>query len=345
MNGYTPGTMRRRAFLAVVATSALAAGAAPALGRAPRRRLKTNAFEWTDLADGRVWATGGSTTGGTVMLVASEGQATVVDSKFAGLGPLLRQEAESRAGCAVTTLINTHHHGDHSGGNFAFSGGPSVIAHAAAATRIRESLEGYRRQVQGAADAAGRLGDEVSAVAAREAFAAAAGRTSTDTVDAWTPTRTVNAYPTRHRVGRLDLEVYHFGPGHTDNDLVVHVPDFNVIHCGDLFFNGRHPFFDQNGGVSAAGWARSIRHIIALGDGATKFIAGHGPIGDRAALEKQLAYLERLYEEVGRAGRSGSTRDAVTQMSWPFMDGLDAENLRERAIGAVYDEIFPSPGA
>lgn len=345
MNTHADGTMRRRAFLGVVATGALAAGAMPGFARVDRGRLRNDAFEWVELVDGKVWATGGSTSGGTVMLVASEGRATVVDSKFAGLGPLLRQEAEARAGCAVTTLINTHHHGDHSGGNIAFSDGPAIIAHAAAATRIRGSIDGYTQQVAGAEEAAVRLGDEASATAAREAFVRVRARAEAGDVGAWAPTRTVNAYPMRHRVGGLELEIHHFGPGHTDSDLVVHVPGLNVVHCGDLFFNGRHPFFDPQGGVSAAGWARSVRQILELCDGGTRVIAGHGPVGDRAALAGQLEYLERIYEEVGKAGRAGSPRDAVVQMTWPFMEGLGAEQLRPRAIGAVYDELFPPEGA
>jgi len=329
------------AFCGALASGIVAASGAPAWARSTRGRKDTNAFEWSELAPAAVWATGGTTTGGNAMVVASEGKALMVDSKFAGLGPLLRQEGEQRAGCAISTFVNTHHHGDHTGGNLAFSDGTEMLAHAAAARRISDSWDGYRRQADGAEDAAARLGNDEAKAAAMQAWSTAAPR-ATD-IAGWMPTRTVNAYPMRLRIGKLTVEVYHFGPGHTDSDLVVHVPDLNVMHCGDLFFNGRHPFFDQNGGVSAVGWARSLRHALELCDGATKVIPGHGPVGDRAALTKQLDYIERIVEEVGRAGRAGKSRDEVIAMSWPFMDGLGAENVKGRAIAAVYDELFPSP--
>lgn len=329
----------RRVFLSTLAGGTLAAATMPVWARPSRSGKDTNAFEWSELAKGRVWATGGSSTGGNAMVVASEGRALMVDSKFAGLGPLLRQEAEQRAGCAISNFINTHHHGDHTGGNLAFSDGTEMLAHAAAARRISESWDGYKRQVEGAEDAANRLGD--SAAAATLAFNASASRAAD--IAGWMPTRTVNAYPMRLAIGKLDIEIYHFGPGHTDSDLLVHVPDLNVMHCGDLLFNGRHPFFDQNGGVSATGWARSLRHILELCDGSTTVIPGHGPVGDRTALTRQLDYMERIVEEVGKAGRAGKSRDEAVALSWPFMDGLSAENLKGRAIGAVYDELFPNP--
>lgn len=339
-------TIDRRVFLGTAFTGALATGlvaatARPAWACSSRARKDTNAFEWNELASARVWATGGNSTGGNAMVVASEGKALMVDSKFAGLGPLLRQEAEQHAGCAVSTFINTHHHGDHTGGNLAFSDGTEMLAHAAAARRIAESGDGYQRQVEGAQDAAKRLGSEENATAATLAWSAASARATG--IAAWMPTRTVNAYPMRLAIGKLGVEVYHFGPGHTDSDLVIHVPDLNVMHCGDLFFNGRHPFFDPTGGVSAAGWARSLRLALELCDGSTKIIPGHGPVGDRAALTKQLDYMEHIVEEVGKAGRAGKSRDEVAAMSWPFMDGLGAENVKGRAIAAVYDELFPSP--
>jgi glyoxylase-like metal-dependent hydrolase (beta-lactamase superfamily II) len=201
------GVMERRTFLGAMAAAAVAAGAGTARARTRAAPIRTDAFAWSELAEGKVWATGGTTTGGNVMLVASDGRAAVVDAKFAGYGPLLRQEAEGRAGCAVSTFINTHHHGDHTGGNFAFAGGPTMLAHAAAARRIAESAEAYRRQVEGAAGAVERLGDDVSRAAGRTAWEAAAGRAAADTAGPWTPTATFNAYPMRHREGRLDLDI------------------------------------------------------------------------------------------------------------------------------------------
>ena len=189
---------------------------------------------------------------------------------------------------------------------------------------------------------AARLGSDEAKAAATAAYEPFKARAEAGDIAAWLPTRTVDRYPMHLPVGKMALTVYHFGPGHTDNDLVVHLPDENIVHCGDLLFNGLHPFFDAQGGVSAAGWARSLRLALELCDDSTVVIGGHGPIGDRASLEKQLGYMDGIIDEVGKVGRTGMPKGAIMKMSWPFMDGLGLEQLKARAIAVTYDELFPA---
>lgn len=333
-------SMERRVFLGTMVSSTVAAAALGRLGSC-RNQPETNVFSWTNLVDDRVWVTGGSTTGGTVMALRSQDQALMVDTKFAGLAPLLRSEAEERLGGAITHLINTHHHGDHTGGNASF-GDCQRWCHTGAAYRIGQGFEGYKQQVEGASGMLDRLGDEATIDGAKAAFAPFSARAATLTREDWMPTQAINRYPMQLRLGSIDLVLYHFGPGHTDNDVVVHVPELNLIHCGDLLFNGLHPFFDPNGGTSAAGWVRSLKHAHALADEKTTIVAGHGPVGDRAALARQIRYVESLIESVRQAKHNGKTRDEIMAMSWTFMDGLERDALRPRAISAVYDELFPN---
>ncbi len=341
----TDRSVDRRVFLGVMATGALAASSL-AGGLYSRRQADSDVFEWSELAEGTVWATGGARSGGTVMVVASEGQALMVDAKFVGLAPLLRAEAEARAGSPVTMLINTHHHGDHTGGNVAFTADTEVIAHAAALTRIGKSVDSYKQQTKGAEGSASRLGSDPAKVAALEAYESVRDRAEAGDIASWLPTRTVDRYPMHLPVGKVMAMVHHFGSGHTDNDLVIHLPEQNILHCGDLLFNGLHPFFDGNGGVSVAGWLRSVNLALKLCDRKTRVIAGHGPIAGRDALTKQMHYLEGLMEEVYKAGKEGMPKEAIMRMSWPFMDGLGLEQLKPRAIAITYDEMFPqgSPG-
>jgi cyclase len=332
--------MERRVFLGAMATGALAATSLAGLaGR--RLRANTDVFEWKELAAGSVWATGGPFSGGTAMVVASGDQVLMVDAKFVGIAPLLRAEAEARAGSPVTMLLNTHHHGDHTGGNIAFTADTEVIAHAAAVTRIGKSLDTYKQQVEGATGSASRLGSDEAKVAAIEAYEPIRERAEAGDIAAWLPTRTVDRYPMHLPVGKVMAMVHHFGSGHTDNDLVVHLPDQNILHCGDLFFNGLHPFFDGKGGVSVAGWLRSVNLALELCDDKTTVIAGHGPIGGQDDLRKQMHYLEGLMEEVYKVGKTGMPKGAIMRMSWPFMNGLGLEQLKARAIAITYDEMFP----
>lgn len=329
-------TISRRTFAAMaLGTGAmLAAGVRPA----PRRRAG-NAFAWTTLRDGQAWATGNQSTGGNVLLVKSKDQTLMVDSKFAGIAPLLKVEAESsdRAGQPVTTFVNTHHHGDHTGGNAACASA-DTYAHAAAAWRISKQFDSYQQQLNGAEDSIEKLADG-DAAQALQLLAEVRSRMDAHKVDVFVPKNTINHYPASLLVGELQVDLYHFGPGHTDNDVVVHIPQLRILHAGDLLFNGRHPYFDPNGGVSAAGWIRSVRHARELCDADTTVVPGHGPVADRAALERQIDYLENLIEHVSKAIKEGKSKEETTGMTWPFMEGLGAEQIRGRAISAVYDEL------
>lgn len=326
----------RRAFTAL----ALGSGALLAAGASPLRpRRVSNGFEWIELVEGKAWVTGNSSTGGNVLVVVSNGDAMIVDAKFAGISPLLRAEAEERAGAAITTLINTHHHGDHTGGNVAFTADTRVIAHAAAALRVSRQTDSYIRQfTNGDADMTRLAGDEKprnTEVVLQQAMR----RAESDAAKAFMPTQTIDRYPTTIRVGDLRVDLYHFGPGHTDNDVVVHIPDLNLLHAGDLHFNGLHPYFDPNGGVSAAGWIRSVSQARELCDAKTRVVAGHGPVSDRDGLGRQIHYLESIIENVGKAIGEGRSKEETAQMEWPFMEGLGFEQVRPRAIQAVYDEL------
>jgi len=335
-------SMDRRIFLGAL-TSGIVAGPVLAARHRTQPASRTNAFEWTEVASGRAWVTGGSTTGGAVLAVRSEDQALVVDSKFAGLAPLLRSEAETRLGCPITNLINTHHHGDHTGGNVAFAD-CQMLAHTGTAYRVSKSIEGYKQQVASADRMFTRLGDDAAIEAAVKAFSPLGERASTLGHDDWVPGQTINRYPMYLRLGRMTIVLHHFGPGHTDNDVIVQIPELNLMHCGDLFFNRSHPFFDPNGGTSAAGWTRCIQHALDLCDEKTVVIAGHGAFGDKESLGEQLRYVESIVRGVREAHANGLSREEITAMSWPFMDGLDREGLRSRAIAAVFDELFPADG-
>lgn len=328
----------RRAFagMAIGSSLMLAAGGLPI-----RRRRTSNGFEWHALAEQKAWATTNASTGGNVLVIGSRSEAMMVDAKFAGIVPLLRAEAEQRLDTGIGLLVNTHHHADHTGGNVGFTNDAEVLSHAAAARRVAQQLERYDQQLDTGEAAMDRLvgPDKPAHLAERLESLRALARSNA--AKAFVPTTTIDRYPMRRRVGELSVELHHFGPGHTDNDVVVHVPELNLLHTGDLVFNGLHPFFDQSGGVSAAGWIRSLRMTRDLCNGATAVVPGHGPITDVSGIDRQIDYLERLMENVSRAIAQGRSRDETAAMRWEFMEGLGFEQIRPRAIAAVYDELSP----
>lgn len=326
----------RRRFLATTAAVWLAPIALPprawASGRADRF------FTWEQLRDS-VWAAMGD--GGNALVVRAGAAALLVDTKYPGIARALRREAEAH-GAPVTMVINTHHHADHTGGNVAFTGDVPVLAHDAAGERVAAQIDRLRQMAQSGPAQLGRNRGDHERVA-REA-AELAERADSLGTETFVPTRPITRFPHEVRIGDITLELHHFGPGHTDNDVVVRVSSLGVLHAGDLLFNNLHPFFDSTGGVTCRGWIECVRRTISLCDERTMVVPGHGALTDVEGLRRQARYLERLWEEVSKAVREGRERAEVEAMRWDFMEGYGYEQVRARAIGAVYEEVRAAGG-
>lgn len=335
----------RREFAARVAGLAAIGGvglprALSALGPARRADI----FEWREVTPRTHVASGG---GGNVLLAFDRaGPVLVVDSKMMGFGPALRSEAEARAGRRVTHLVSTHHHGDHTGGNAAFVGDVATAAQtngrARAIAGATDSLERVRKYGERWVDAI--LADIRSWSAVRDEGAARAELMKlVADAGALTPERFAPAdtFDREHAVKAAGqtIELRHASPGHTDNDAFLVMPRENVLHAGDLLFNGFHPFVDVRAGATTSGWQRCVDAMLKHCNARTVVIPGHGPLTDRAGLASQRRYFDRLHEIVGAAVREGRTRDEIKALkpaefaSLGFPDAL-AENL-----GIVYDEM------
>jgi cyclase len=334
MEAVAAGTTRRE-FLGLSLLAAAGAAASPAVAAVTAgvgggwrgQPSQSQGLQWTELRDG-VWVSIGG--GGNSMLAISGEEAVLVDTKLAPLGATLQREATSRAP-KLAMVINTHHHADHSGGNFAFED-LRLIAHEKAAPRIRRQIDSYLQQVRGALSGAGGAG------AMRDDLERVRGRIDDLGEQSWAPRETVSGDREEWTLGDMAIEARHFGAGHTDNDMVICLPGRNVLHAGDLLFQNLHPYFDPPGGATCEGWIESVRRAIQMCDDETIVIPGHGEVTGVDGLESQLRYLEKLWEEVGRLVDQGTGREQAAAMEWPFMDGLGRPEVRPRAIGAVFDE-------
>ncbi|HBU41951.1 MAG TPA: hypothetical protein DEB57_03600 [Microbacterium sp.] len=317
-----------------LAPSALAREGLARVGRT-RLGLEEQILDWAKLT-GQTKAVVNLALGGNSVMVVSGGEALVIDSKFPYLGPALREDAKAEAGGDSVSLLNTHHHGDHTGGNSAFVGRGKTYAHPKAIERIRGQIDNYRT---GAEAAVGQVSQNLAGNRrAIELAVEVAENAANMSADDFVPTDAVEG-GSRIDVGELTLDIHHFGAGHTDNDIVVHIASENVVHTGDLVFNGLHPYFDPRGGVTAKGWIRSLSSVLDLCDDETTVVPGHGPVGGREIIEKARGYLEQLVEAVGAEIEKGTSKEDAQQMTWPFMDGLGFEQVKSRAVGAVYDQI------
>ena len=270
--------MRRPALLLVLAC--LAVAAAPAAHA--QRNFDGVVITPEKLADG-LWMLTGA--GGNLLVCAGPDGALLVDTQYGPLAAKIRAVVDSLSGGRpLRFVLNTHYHGDHVGGDSAMAAaGATVVATANA--RRRMSVDRFN-----------------------ETF----GTTTKAVPAAGLPVLTFNDSLTFHLNG-LEILVLHLPPGHTDGDAIVWIPGANVLHTGDLLFNGAYPVIDVSAGGSVGGMIRSLDLLLPIVGSATKVVPGHGPLADRAALLRFRGMLLAVRDRVTKLVSEGRTLDQVME--------------------------------
>lgn len=296
-------------------------------------------FTWTKLSP-RCWVATGE--GGNVLVIAGDSEAIVVDAKNVGFGATLRREAEAVCGKPVKTLINTHHHGDHVGGNYAFTKDCTVMAHRNALPRIESQGE---RLLGGAARAQKQVSESDKAAKAGVLKDIGAFDGAGYTKNSWNPAKGLGDSETL-TIGGVALEIIHVGNGHTDNDLIVVVPSENLMHGGDLLFNRTWPVIDLPGGSDTAGWVRGCETILQLcGERKMVVVPGHGDVGDREMAQRQRQMLIALRAKAAAAVKAGESREDFLKRPFDeYAEYQRADVLKPRTLGGVYDEAVKAAG-
>lgn len=313
-----------------------AAGAAigftpsPALARALRRDEASPAspFTWKDVPtrSGAV-VKAAFEQGGNAMVVVSTGQALLVDCKNAPFGLALRRDAAALGG-TLTTVVNTHHHADHTGGNGAFTNDLTLVAHEKGAERTRAQVDRYREALRAVPS------DDPFADDARRLL----GLLDRQGSAAWAPTRTLTKSETLH-VGAERAALEHLGPGHTDNDVVVHFPGLNVLHTGDLVFRRLFPFVDPQGGSNIDGWIAACDRMLQIANNETVVVPGHGEITDREGIVEQKKFLIDLKAFVLKQIKDGRTADEVAAMTPPGYEHYGFGQIRPHTMRGAYEVL------
>jgi glyoxylase-like metal-dependent hydrolase (beta-lactamase superfamily II) len=134
----------------------------------------------------------------------------------------------------------------------------------------------------------------------------------------------------------------HVPHAHTDGDSFIYFKKANVIHAGDLFFNGFYPFIDVNHGGSFMGMIKAVDRVLALADDNTKIIAGHGPLGDKAQLSNYRQMLVIAYERLRKLKAKGKTAQEAADAK-PLSDleatWGDGEFNSDRWIEIIYSGV------
>lgn len=332
--------LSRREFSATLALAAAAGLVRPGAGFGAGQQATV--FDWQAINDSMRVALGA---GGNVLAVADGGNLLLVDTKNAGYGKVLRAEAEAFAG-ALERVINTHHHPDHISGNPFFTAEVPVVGQTQGVARAtaygeqtiagiledpvdrleRMTLQVRNMEIDAAAKNAG--SESMAAFVTMAESMKATDFAATETFDS----------DLEVTIGATRVELRYIDRGHTDNDLFVFLPEANVIHGGDLFFNGLHPRIDVSANATTVGWQRCISAMIDLADDDTVCIPGHGDISDISGMRSFYGYFDILRSFVQKEIDAGRTREQVMEMQPPEFRDWSPTRLNDN-LGTVYDEL------
>ncbi len=223
--------------------------------------------------------------GGNIGLLAGEDHIVLIDDGLVPTAEILFTYVEKLAGRPVDFVVNTHVHGDHTGGNAYFAGRDAIIfAHENIRSRLEIDPE----------PAGGPGGMPVVTFADGVSF----------------------------HLNGIEARVHHAPNAHTDGDSFVVFPAANVIQTGDVFFNGMFPFIDLDNGGSVDGFIAAQRRIIERADTDTRIIPGHGAIATRSDLERDLAVLLDARSAVKALVDAGKSEDETVATN-PLSDHHD----------------------
>jgi cyclase len=247
--------------------------------------------------------------GGTIgWLVAPDGVA-VVDSQFPDTAATALAGLKQRSTRAIDFLINSHHHGDHTGGNQVFRPAVGKIVSQARVPGLMKTV----------------------AIAAK-----------TEAGQAYPDTTFDQTWSTK--LGAETIALKYYGPAHTGGDIAIHFQNANVVHMGDLMSSIRHPRVDRPAGASVKGWISVLEGVAKDHSTDTIFIAGHAKAGTPVTVWRQdlLAfrdYFTAVLDYTRKAISAGTPIDEFVKNAKLPDDFTDYEGTPENTLRAAYDEI------
>jgi glyoxylase-like metal-dependent hydrolase (beta-lactamase superfamily II) len=236
---------------------------------------------------GNVYMLEGS--GGNIGVSVGTDGILIVDDQFAPLAEKIRAALKTLGDGKLKFILNTHWHGDHTGGNAQFGREAPIIAH----DNVRKRLSTEQRS---------EVFKQTTPPSPKEAL----------------PVITFDQSLSVHFNGE-EIRVIHFPHGHTDGDSVIFFTTSNVVHLGDDFFAGRFPFVDLESGGSVQGLTKNIADIIPKIPAGAKLIPGHGPI---STVDDLKAYYRMLMETTAYVQKQIAAKKTLDQIK---KEGLPAE--------------------
>lgn len=220
--------------------------------------------------------------GGNIGVSVGDDGILIVDDQYAPIADKIRASLkEIGADKKLRFILNTHWHGDHTGGNVVFGPEAPIIAHDNVRKRMstEQKSEFFKR---------------TTPAAPKEAL----------------PVVTFNQNLTVHFNGE-EIRAIHYPHGHTDGDSVIFFTSSNVVHLGDNFFAGRFPFVDLDSGGNVEGLTKNIGEIIEKIPAGAKLIPGHGPLSTIDDLKTYHNMLIKTTDIVRQKVAAGKTLEQI----------------------------------
>ena len=209
--------------------------------------------------------------GGNIGVSVGDDGVFVIDDQFAPLSEKILTAIKTISDKPLKYLVNTHYHGDHSGGNENMAkAGAVIIAH----DNVKKRL--------------------VEKESPKEAL----------------PVITFNDQ-LNISINNESIAVFHVANAHTDGDALLYFTESNVLHTGDTFFNARYPYIDLDSGGSVKGYIEAVKKGLMLIDSDTKIIPGHGELANKEDYKTFLTMLETLQSNIQQAIDAGKTEEDV----------------------------------
>ncbi|WP_299113687.1 MBL fold metallo-hydrolase [uncultured Winogradskyella sp.] len=214
--------------------------------------------------------------GGNIGVSVGDDGVFVIDDQFAPLSEKILAEIKTLSDKPLKFLVNTHWHGDHTGGNVNMAkAGATIIAH----DNVKARLLNPRR------DGSNNPKEALPVITFNDKLSI-----------------TINNEP---------VAVFHVANAHTDGDALLYFTESNVLHTGDTYFKGRYPYIDLKSGGSVKGYIEAAKRGLMVIDENTKIIPGHGSVSNKEEYKTFLKMLETIEANVSKAIADGKTEEDV----------------------------------
>jgi glyoxylase-like metal-dependent hydrolase (beta-lactamase superfamily II) len=231
--------------------------------------------------------------GGNVVVLKGADGLVVVDTFVQPAWPKLEEQLKA-LGAPIKYVINTHWHFDHTDNNASFrAAGATLVAHENTKKRLSTPQRIEMLKLDFPASPAEALPERVFK-------------------DGW-----------KLEANGERIEVSHVAPAHTDTDVILDFDRANVLHAGDVFFNGRYPLIDWSTGGRVDGMIAAANRLLSMADADTKIVPGHGGLGTKADLAKYRDMLVTAADRVRKLKAAGKSLEEAIAAK-PFTD-LDAD--------------------